>query len=155
MHLTNSSVNSKHMHTQVQDERGSSVQLLSYVWLLGTPWTAACQASLSIANSQSLFKLMSIKSVMSSNHLFLCCLLLPPSVFPSIRVFSSDSVVCIRWPNYWSFSFSISSSIEYSGLISFRIGWFDLLAVLSSSVQLLSPVRLFVTPWTARTARPH
>ena len=94
-----------------------------------TPWTAAHQASLSITISQSLQKLMSIESVMSSNYLILCCpLLLLPSFFPSIRVFSSESVLCIRWPKYWSFSFSISPSDEYSGLISFRIDWFDLLA---------------------------
>ena len=90
----------------------------------------ACQASLSINNSQSLLKLMSIESVMSSNHLILCRpLLLPPSIFPSIRVFASESVLLIRWPNYWSFSFSLSPSNEYSGLISFRIDWLDLLAV--------------------------
>ena len=91
------------------------------------PWTAACQVSLSITNSQSLFKLMSIKSVMPSNHLILCCpLLLLPLILPSIRVFSSKSVLHIRWPKYWNFSFSISPSNEYSGLISFRIDWFDL-----------------------------
>ena len=95
-----------------------------------TPWTTAHQASLSITNSQSLLKLMSIDSVMPSNHLILYRpLLLPPSILPSIRVFSSESVLCIRWPNYWSFSFSISPSNEYSGLISFRIDWLDLLAV--------------------------
>ena len=95
-----------------------------------TPWTAAHQASLSITNSQSLLKLMSITSVMPSNHLILChTLLLQPSIFPSIRVFTNESVLCIRWPKYWSFSFSISPSNEYSGLISFRIDWFDLLAV--------------------------
>ena len=95
-----------------------------------TPWTAARQASLSITNSQSLLKLMSIESVMPSNHLILCYpLLLPPSIFPSIRVFSNESVLHIRWQNYWSFSFSISPSNEYSGLISFRMDWFDLLAV--------------------------
>ena len=95
-----------------------------------TPWTAACQDSLSITNSWSLLKLMSIESVMPSNHLILChLLLLLPSVFPSIRVFFSESVLCIRWPKYWSFSFSISPSKEYSGLISFRMDWFDLLAV--------------------------
>ena len=94
------------------------------------PWTAACQASLSINNSQSLLKLMSIGSVMPSNHLVICCpLLLMPSICPSIRVFSIDSVLHIRWPEYWSFSFSISPSNEYSGFISFRIDWFDLLAV--------------------------
>ena len=102
-----------------------SVQSLSHIWLFDTPWTAAYQASLSITNSWTLLKLMSIKWVMPSNHLILCCsLLLLPSVFPSIRVFSSESVLCIR---YWSFS--ISPSNEYSGLISFRIEWFDLLGV--------------------------
>ena len=105
----------------------SSVQFLSRVWLFVTPWTAACQASLSIANSQSLLKLMSIESVMPSNHLILCCpLLLLPSVFPSIRVFSNESVLHIWWPDYWSFSFSISPSRKYSGLISFRMNWFHL-----------------------------
>ena len=95
-----------------------------------TPWTAARQVSLSITNSWSLLKLMSIELVMPSNHLILCHpLLLLPSVFPSIRVYSNESVLHIRWPKYWSFSFSISPSNEYSGLISFRIGWFDLLAV--------------------------
>ena len=95
-----------------------------------TPWTAARQASLSITNSQSLFKLMSIASVMPSSHLILCRpLLLLPSIFPSIRVFSDESVLRMRWPKYWSFSFSISPSNEYSGLISFRIDWLDLLAV--------------------------
>ena len=94
------------------------------------PWTAACQGSLSITNSQSLLKLMSIESVMPSNHLILCCpLLLPPSIFPSIRVFSNESVLHSRWPKYWSFSFSVSPSNEYSGLISFRMDWLDLLAV--------------------------
>ena len=97
---------------------------------LCNPWTAACQASLSITNSRSLLKLMSIESVMSSNHLILCHpLLLPPSIFPSIRVFSNESVLHIRWPEYWSFSFRISPSNEYSGLISFRTDWLDLLAV--------------------------
>ena len=106
------------------------VQWLSCVQLFETPWTAARQASLSITNSQSLLKLMSIELVMSSNHLILCLpLLLLPSIFPSIRVFSSDSVLCIRWPKYWSFSFSISTSNEYSGLLSFKIDWLDLLAV--------------------------
>ena len=96
---------------------------------LCAPWTAACQASLSITNSQSLLKLMSIESVMPSNHLILCHPLLQPSIFASIRVFSNESVLCIRWPKYWRFSFSISPSNEYSGLISFRIDWLDLLAV--------------------------
>ena len=94
-----------------------------------TPWTAASQAFLSITNSQSLLKLMSIKSVMPSNYLVLCNPLLLPSVFPSIRGFSNESVLHIRWPKYWSFSFSISPSNEYSGLISFRMDWLDLLAV--------------------------
>ena len=103
----------------------SSVQSLSHVQLSATPWTAAGQASLSITNSQSLLKLMSIKLVMPSNHQILCCLLLLLlSIFPSIRVFSNESALLIRWPKYWSFSFSISPSNEYSGLISFRIDWF-------------------------------
>ena len=107
-----------------------SVQSLIRVRLFVTPRTAACQASLSFTNSCSLLKLMPIKSVMPFNHLILCHpLLLLPSIFPSIRVFSSESVLHIRWPNYWSFSFSISPSSEYSGLISFRIDWSDLLAV--------------------------
>ena len=108
----------------------SSVQSLSCVQLSATPWTAACQASLSITNSRSLLKLMSIDLVGPSNHFILCRpLLLLPSIFPSIKVFSNESVLCIRWPKYWSFSFRISPSNEYSGLISFRIDWFDLLAV--------------------------
>ena len=108
----------------------SSVQSLSRVWLFATPRTAACQASLSIINSWSLLKLMSIELLMSSNHLILCHpLLLLPSIFPSIRVFSNESVLCIRWPEYWSFSFSISPSNEDSGLTSFRMDWLDLLAV--------------------------
>ena len=103
-----------------------------------TPWTAARQGSLSITSSRSLLKLMSIESVMPSKHLILCHpLLLPPSIFPSIRVFSSESVLLIRWPKYWSFSFSISSSNEYSGLISFRIDWLDLLAVQGTLKSLL------------------
>ena len=116
----------------------SSVQLLSHVQLFATPWTAAHQASLSITNSQSLLKLMSIELVMPSNHLILCCpFLLPPSIFPSIRVFSNESVLCIRWPKYWSFSFSISPSNEYSGLISFRMDWLDLLAVQGTLKRVL------------------
>ena len=108
-----------------------SVQSRSRVWLFATPLTAAHQASLSITNSQSLLKLMSIELVMSSNHIILChpLLLLLPSIFPSIRVFSRESVLCIRWPKYWSFSFSMSPCNEYSGLISFRMDWLDLLAV--------------------------
>ena len=116
----------------------SSVQLLSHVQLFTTPWTAACQAFLSIANSWSLLKLMSIESVKPSNHLILCCpLLLLPSIFPIIKVFSNESVLCIRWLNYWSFSFSISPSNEYSGLISFRMDWVDLLAVQGTLKSLL------------------
>ena len=116
----------------------SSVQLLSRVWLFATPWIAACQASLSITNSQSLLKLISIESVMPSNHLILCHpLILPPSIFPSIGVFSNESVLRIRWPKYWSFSFSISPSNEYSGLISFRIDLLDLLAVQGTLKSLL------------------
>ena len=108
----------------------SSVQSLSHVQLFATPWTAARQASLSITNSQSLLKLMFIESVITSSHLILCHnLLLPPSIFPRIRVFSNDSVLPIGWPKYWSFSFSISPSSEYSWLISFRIDWSDFLAL--------------------------
>ena len=108
----------------------NSVQSLSRVQLFATPWTAVHQASLSITNSQSLLKLMSIELVMPSNHLVLCRPhLLLPSVFPSIRIFSNESVLCIRWPKDWSFSFSIIFSNEYLGLISFMMDWFDLLAV--------------------------
>ena len=108
----------------------SSIQLLSHVQLFVTPWTAACQASLSITNSQSSLKLMSIELVMPSNHLILRHpLFLPPSVFPSIQVFSNESVLHIRWPKYWSFSFNISPSNEYSGLIFLRMDWLNLLAV--------------------------
>ena len=114
------------------------VQSLSHVCLFVMPWTAACQASLSITNSLSLLKWMSITSVMPSNHLILCHpLLLPPSIFPSIRVFSNESVLCIRWPKYWRFSFSINPSNEYSGLISFRIDWLDLLAVQGTLKSLI------------------
>ena len=124
------------MHIYISD------QLLSCVQLFTSPWTAAYQASLSITNSQSLLKLMSIKSVMPSNHLILCCpLLLLPSIFPSIRVISNKSVLHIRWPKYWSFSFSDSPSNEYSGLISFSINRLDLLAgqgTLKSLLQYLS-----------------
>ena len=108
----------------------SSVQSLNCVQLFQTPWTAARQAALSITNSRSLLNLMSIESVMPSNHLILCPpLLLPPSIFPSIRVFSKKSVLHVRWPKYWSFSFSVSLSNEYSELISFRMDWLDLLAI--------------------------
>ena len=113
-----------------QKTQFSSVQLLSRVRLFATLWTAACQASLSITNSQSLLKLMSTELVMPSSHLILCRpLLLLPSIFPSIRVFSNESALSIRWPKYWSFNFSISPSNEHSGLISFRMDWLDLLAV--------------------------
>ena len=108
----------------------SSVQLLSRVWLFATPWTAACQASLSITNSRSSLKLKSIELVMPSSHLILCRpLLLLPLIPPSIRVFSNESTLHMRWPKYWSFSFSIIPSKEYPGLISFRMDWLDLLAV--------------------------
>ena len=115
-----------------------SVQSFSHVRLFATPWTAAHQASLSITNSQSLLKLMSIKLVMPSNHLILChLLLLSPLIFPSIRVFSNESVLHIRWPKYWSFNFSISPSNGYSGLISLRMDWLDLLAVQGTLKSLL------------------
>ena len=116
----------------------SSVQSLSHVWLFATLRTAARQTSLSITNSRSLLKLMSIEWVMTSNYLILCHpLLLLPSIFPSNRVFSSESVLCIRWPKYCSFSFSISPPNEYSGLISFRMNWLDLLAVQGTLKSLL------------------
>ena len=116
----------------------TSVQSLIRVWLFAALGTAACQASLSVTISQSLLKLMSIEFVMPSNHLILCCpLLLLPSIFPSIRVFSNESALHIRWPKYWSFSFSISPSNEYSGLISFRMNWWDLLAVQGTLKSLL------------------
>ena len=116
----------------------SSVQSLSHIWLFATPWIAACQASLSITNSQSLPKPMSVKSVMPSSHLILCqpLLLLPP-IPPSIRVFSNESALHTRWPKYWSFSFSISPSNEHPGLISFRMDWLDLLAVQGTFKSLL------------------
>ena len=116
----------------------SSVQSLSRVQPFSTPWTATHQASLSITNSQSLLILMSIELVMPSNHLILYCpLLLPPSIFTSIRVFSNESVLCIRWPKYWSFSFSISLPNEHPVLISFRMDWLDLLAVQGTLKSLL------------------
>ena len=115
-----------------------SVQLLSSAQLFATPWTAACQASLSITNSRSLPKLMSIESVMPSNHLILCPpLLLPPSIFPSIKIFSNESALCIRWPKYCSFSFNISPSNEHPGLFSFRVDWLDVLAVQGTLTSLL------------------
>ena len=117
------------------DSSFSPVQSLIHVRLFATPWTAACQASLSITNSRSLLKLMSIELVMPSSHLMLCHpLLLLPSIFPSIRVFSNESALHIRWPNYWSFSFNMSPSSEHSGLISFRMDWLDLLEVQVSRV---------------------
>ena len=115
----------------------SSVQLLSHVQLFATPWTTAHQASLSVTNTRSLLKLMSIKLVMPSNHLILCHPLLLPSIFLSIRVFSNESVLCIRWPKYCSFNSSISPSNVYSGLISFRMDWLDLLAVKGTLKSLL------------------
>ena len=121
-----------------------SVQLLHCVRLFATPWTAVLQASLSISNSQSLLKLMFIGSVMPSNHLILCCLLLLlPSIFPSIRVFSNESAPRIRWPKYWSFSFSISLSNEYSGLISFRMDWTGLIFYSPRDSQESSPTPQF------------
>ena len=116
----------------------SSLQSLGRIWLFVTPWTATGHASLSITNSQSLLKLMYIESVMASTSLILCHpLLLPPSIFPSIRVFSNESVLLMRWPKYWNFSFSISPSNEKSGLISFRMDWLDLLAVQGTLKNLL------------------
>ena len=119
--------------------RFSSVQSLSHVWLFATPWTAACQASLSITNSRSSPKPMSTESAMPSNHLILCrpLLLLLPSILPSIRIFSNESALHIKGPKYWSFSLNISPSNEYSGLISFRMGWLDLLAVQGTLKSLL------------------
>ena len=120
------------------DKQSIVVQLLSCVLLFAIPWTAACQASLSFTMFWSLLKLMSIESVMPSNHFSLRHpLLLLPSIFPSLRVFSNESALCIRWPKYWSFSFSISPSNEYWGLISFRIDWFDLFAVQVTLKSLL------------------
>ena len=115
----------------------SSIQSLSRVQLFATPRISVRQASLSITNSRSLLKIMSIELVMPSNHLILCYPLLPPSVFPRLRVFSNESVLCIRWPKYWSFSFNISPSNEYSGLISFRMDWLDLPAVQGTLKSLL------------------
>ena len=135
----------KHLHIQSQDYfyEGIPVSLqfscsVVSIWLFVTPWTAAHQASLFITNSQSLLKLMSIDSVMPSNHFILCRpLLLPPSIFPNIRVFSNKPVLHIRWPKYWSFSFSISPSNEHPGLISFRMDWLDLLVVQGTLKSLL------------------
>ena len=139
-----------------------SVQSLNYVRLFATAWTAAHQASLSITNSRSLLKLMSIESVMPSTHLILYRPLhLLPSVFPSTRVFSNESVLCVRWPNYWSFSFSISPSNEYSELISFRIDWLDLLAVQGSLKSLFqhhsskAPVLQHSVFFMVQLSHPH
>ena len=116
----------------------SSVQSLSSVWLFATPWTAALQASLSITNPRIPLKLMSIRSVMPHNHIILCHpLLLPASIFPSIRIFSNESLLCIMWPKYWNFSCSISPSNDYSGLISFRMDWLNLFAVQGTLKSLL------------------
>ena len=115
----------------------SLIQTLNRVQHFETPWTAVHQASLSLTNSQSLLKLMSIESVMTSNHLILCHLLLLPSIFPSIRVFSNESVLHIWWPKYWSFSFNISPYNEHSGLISFRMDWLDVLSVQGTLKSLL------------------
>ena len=121
-------------HPRVTQTLFSSVQSLSHVWLFATPWTTAYQASLSITNSQSPPKHISIKLMMPSNHLILCCpLLLLPPISPSIRVFSNELALCITWPKYWSFSFNISPFNEHSGLISFRMDWFYLLAVKEQS----------------------
>ena len=128
----------KYLNIQATVIRFSSVQSLSHVQLFATSWTAARQASLSISNSCSLPKLRSIESVMPSDHLILCCpLLLPASIFPSIWVFSNESALHSRWPNYWRFSFNISLSNEHSGLISFRMDWLDLLAVQGTLKSLL------------------
>ena len=135
--MDSSSLRKKRKKQQMIKTVYQSVQSLSHVWLFVTPWTAACQASLSITNSWSLLKLMCIESVMPSNHLILCPPLLLPSIFPSFRVFSNESVLHIRWPKYWSFSFSISPSNQYSELISFRIDGFDLLAVQGTLKSLL------------------
>ena len=115
----------------------SSAQSVSHVQLFATPWTTACKFSLFITNSQRLLRVMSIESVMPLNHLIHCCPLLLPSVFPSIRVFSNKSVLCFRWPKYWSFCFNISPSNEHPGLIFFRMDWLDLLAVQETLKSLL------------------
>ena len=130
---------SKSLNVQVTHSvQFSSVQSFSHVWLFVTPWIAACQASLSITNSQSSLKLTYIESMMPYNHLILCSLLLLlPSIFPRFRVFSSESALLIRWPKYWSFSFNISPSNEHPGPISFRMNWLDLLAVQGTLKSLL------------------
>ena len=121
----------------IRKKQFTSAQSLSHVQLSPAQWTAAFQASLSITNIQNLLKFLSIKSVMPSNHLILSQPLLSPSIFPSVRVFSNESFLCIRWPKYWNFSFIISPSNEHSGLISFRINWLDLLAVQGTLKSLL------------------
>ena len=136
--LNNISVHSRHKVCRKYEVTVSSVQSLSHLQLFATPWALAHQASLSITNSWSLLRLMSIVLVMPSDHLIFCCsLLLMPSIFPSIRVFSNESVLHIRWSKYWSFNFSISPSNVCSGLISFRMGWLDLLAVQGTLKNLL------------------
>ena len=168
-----SSQSNSHIHTwpldylrpnELPEVPGACIhdQSLSRVWLFVTPWTAPRQASLSNTNSQSLLKLMSIKLVMSSNYLILCySLLLLPSIFPSIRVFSCESVLCIRWPKYWSFSFNISPSNEYSGLISFRMDWLDLLAVQGTLKSLLqhhsskASILLYSAFFTVQLSHPY
>ena len=131
-------------HLKGKDYHFSSVQSLTCICLFVSPWTAACQPSLSITNSQSLLKLMSIESVVPSNRLILCCSLLLLSIFPSIRVFSNESALLTRWPKYQSFSFSISPSNGYSGPISFKMDWFDLLAVQGTLKSLLHRISLLV-----------
>ena len=128
--IMGANLNFIHIILKINKSQFSSVQSFSCVWLFESPWNTVHQASLSVTNSWSLLKLMSTESVMPSNHLILYRPpLLPPSIFPSIRVFSNESVLCIRWPKYWSFTFSISPSTEYSGLISFRTDRFDLLEI--------------------------
>ena len=138
--------------------RSQPVQSLSHVQLFVIPWTAAQWASLSITNSQNLLKFMSLESVRPSNHFILCHpLLLPPSIFPSIKVFSNELVLSIRWPKYWNFSFSISPSNEYSGLISFTMDWFDLLAVqgtLKSLLQRHNSKAWILDPWLKKPEAP-
>ena len=145
-------------HREAQNWRFSSVQSHSCVWLFATPWIAARQASLSITNSQSPPKPLPIESVMPSSHLILCRpLLLLPSIFPSIRIFSNESALCMRWPKYWSFSFNISPSNEHPGLISFRMNWLDLLAVqgtLKSLLQHRSSKAWFWEPFSVGVPQP-
>ena len=137
----------------IRKTKHSPVQLLSHVQLFASPWTAACQASLSFTISWSLLKLMSIESVMPSNHLIFCCpLLLLLSVFPSIKVFSTESVLRIRWPKYWSFN--ISPSNEHSGLISFRMDWLDLLSV-QGTLSINSSVLSFLHGPTLTSIHDH